>query len=65
MLHSCYTTVTLIRRFLRVTHDDMSLKPVETAEKVYQFIGKKIPDSMSEFLLQHTSSHEKGDSFVI
>lgn len=50
----------LKERFLRVTHDDMSLKPVETAEKVYQFIGKKIPDSMSEFLLQHTSSHEKG-----
>lgn len=47
-------------RFLRVTHDEMSLKPVETAEKVYQLIKQKIPDSMSEFLLNHTSSHEKG-----
>lgn len=47
-------------RFLRVTHDEMSLEPIKIAERVYEFLGKKIPDDMSDFLISHTTVKEKG-----
>ena len=38
----------------------MSLEPVASAEKVYKFIGRDIPDSMRDFLIEHTTVQKKG-----
>ena len=38
----------------------MSLQPLETARKVYSFIGKKIPADLDEFLIDHTTVKGKG-----
>ena len=45
---------------MRITHDEMSLEPIEAAKRVYEFIGKDIPPEMTEFLISHTTVKEKG-----
>lgn len=47
-------------RYMRMTHDEMSLMPIESAEKVYKFLGKEMPGTMNDFLVQHTTHQEKG-----
>ena len=45
---------------MRITHDEMSLQPIESAQRVYDFLGKPIPSTMKEFLIAHTTTQEKG-----
>ena len=50
---------------MRITHDEMSLEPIEAAKRVYEFIGKDIPPEMTEFLISHTTVKEKGVFLLI
>eukprot|EP00116_Pleurobrachia_bachei_P011104 sb/3471366/ len=52
-------------RYLRITHDEMSLEPIASAEKVYKFIGREIPDNMKDFLIEHTTVQKKGRFSII
>lgn len=47
-------------RYLRVTHDEMSLKPLETAEQVYSFINRPIPPLLDAWLIENTTTQKKG-----
>lgn len=46
-------------RYLRVTHDEMSLKPLETAQEVYRFINKPIPALLDAWLIENTTRNQK------
>ena len=39
--------------------------PIESAEKVYKFLGKEMPATMSDFLVQHTTHQEKGKLIIL
>ena len=41
-------------RYLKVTFKEMSLKPLETAEKVYSFINETLTDKMIEYIASIT-----------
>jgi len=47
-------------RYLRVTHDEMSLKPIETADAVYKFIDRPIPPLLDAWLVENTTTQKKG-----
>ena len=47
-------------RYLRVTHHGMSLKPLETAEKVYSFIGATLTDHIKEYIRNITGAESEG-----
>jgi hypothetical protein len=47
-------------RYLKVTHDDMSLKPLETAQKVYSFIGATLTDHIKEYITNITGAESEG-----
>ena len=47
-------------RYLRVTHHEMSLKPLETAEKVYSFIGANLTDNIREYIINITAAESEG-----
>jgi len=47
-------------RYLRVTHHEMSLKPLETAEKVYSFIGATLTDHIKEYIRNITEANSDG-----
>jgi hypothetical protein len=46
-------------RYLRVTHYDMSLRPLETAEKVYSFIGVTLTDHIKEYIRNITGAESE------
>lgn len=46
-------------RYLRVTHDEMSLKPLETAQAVYKFIDRAIPSLLNTWLVENTTKDQK------
>ena len=47
-------------RYLRVTHHGMSLKPLETAEKVYSFVGATLTDHIKEYIRNITGGESEG-----
>jgi len=47
-------------RFMRITHDEMSLDPIGTAKAVYEFVGQTMPKSMETMLIEHTSTAGHG-----
>ena len=47
-------------RYMRITHRDISLKPVEITEKVYDFIGEPMPDYMREHIFNLTGAQSEG-----
>ncbi|XP_063678517.1 carbohydrate sulfotransferase 1-like [Bolinopsis microptera] len=47
-------------RYLRVTHHGMSLKPLETAEKVYSFVGATLTDHIKEYIRNITEAKSEG-----
>ena len=47
-------------RYMRVTHRDMSLKPLEMAEKVYDFIGETMIDKVREHIYNITGAQSEG-----
>ncbi|KAL5259699.1 hypothetical protein ACHWQZ_G009967 [Mnemiopsis leidyi] len=50
----------LKERYLRVSHHEMSLKPLETAERVYSFIGEKLTDHIREYIRNITGAESEG-----
>ena len=47
-------------RYIRITHDDMSLFPVRSAEHIYKFVNLTIPPTLNSWLISHTTSQTKG-----
>ena len=47
-------------RYLRVTHHEMSLKPLETAEKVYSFTGTTLTNHINEYVRNITEAKSDG-----
>ena len=47
-------------RYLRVTHHEMSLQPLETAEKVYSFIGATLTDHIKGYIRNITGAESEG-----
>ena len=47
-------------RYLRLSHYEMSLHPLESAEKVYSFIGTALTDHIREFIHNITGAESKG-----
>ena len=47
-------------RYLRITHHEMSLKPLETAKKVYSFIGATLTDGIKEYIRDITEAKSEG-----
>ena len=41
-------------RYLRVTHTDMSLEPLVTAQKIYDFIGDELTDEVKNYIVNIT-----------
>ena len=46
-------------RYLRVTHEEISLMPVETAEGIYDFIGETFPGGVRDYLEEISSGDNK------
>jgi len=47
-------------RYLRITHLEMSLKPLETAEKIYSFINETLTDEIKEYVINITGAQSEG-----
>ena len=47
-------------RYMRVTHREMSLQPVEIAERVYNFVGEKLDDRIREHIFNLTGAQSAG-----
>ena len=47
-------------RYLRVTHHEMLLKPLETAEKVYSFTGTTLINHINEYVRNITEAKSEG-----
>ena len=47
-------------RYMQVTHRELSLKPIEVAEKVYNFMGQHLDDKIREHLLNLTEAKSEG-----
>ena len=47
-------------RYLRVSYHGMSLKPLETAEKVYSFVGATLTDHIKEYIRNITEAKSEG-----
>ena len=60
----CYENMEIIRfaeahpwlreRYMRVTHRELSVDPIKTAEKVYDFLNLTLTDELKNFLLETT-----------
>jgi hypothetical protein len=47
-------------RYLRITHHEMSLRPLETAESVYSFIGANLTNHIREYIRNITEAESEG-----
>ncbi len=46
-------------RLIRVTYESLAAQPQETAEKIYEFIGHVIPQSVTTWLAHNTQAKQK------
>ena len=46
-------------RYFRVTHEDMSLMPIKTAERIYGFIGETFPEAVRDYLKKISAGDAK------
>ena len=44
-------------RYLRVTHKEVSLKPLETAQKIYDFVGEELTDEVKTYMVNITKGN--------
>jgi hypothetical protein len=49
-------------RYLRVTHTAMSLQPLETAQKIYDFIEEELTDDIKTYIVNITRGHSTTES---